>query len=519
MHPSPKTIRYKRVLGYARVSSEQQALGTSLKDQERAIAAGAQSIAGLRVAPENMHTEAASSLREKLEKRIEIRRLIDKVRTGDLIVVDKVDRWSRDPEFTYKTVREIREAGANVYFVGEGIDASTPDGDSQLNFRILFAREEAKRIRQRMVGTRKLLRDRGHYVEGRPPLGYRLPTEDEERHKLVIVDAEVPTVRQIFKLAIAGKGSQATSDAIGVPMQRIRSVLRSARLYLGLVQNSDGEWIRGKHEPLITQATFDRAHLAIASRDYKGKGGGSGRTASWLLRDVVRCAHCDGRMSTRQSGRGSGNGVGYRVDYYVCFRATPNYRAHARCREISRRTPNAWNRRPMALPCEPGRGNVRVHETHAHVEPLIKDRLLELRAELQALASRKRRVPEASEDEGATISAQLVRLSAKRTRLDDLAADGTMSKDSYKKQIAKLETEEIRLNDRARLIARPKPLATPAARLAFLDKVEKLLARWEGSPALTRRQIAARLIKRVAVAKGKAPTVTWYTLDELSADA
>ena len=41
-----------------------------------------------------------------------------------------------------------------------------------LGFRILFAREEHKRIRQCMVGTRQLLRDRGYYVEGLPPFGY-----------------------------------------------------------------------------------------------------------------------------------------------------------------------------------------------------------------------------------------------------------------------------------------------------------------------------------------------------------
>ena len=41
-----------------------------------------------------------------------------------------------------------------------------------LNFRILFAREEHKRIGERMVGTRNKMRARGLYTDSLPPIGY-----------------------------------------------------------------------------------------------------------------------------------------------------------------------------------------------------------------------------------------------------------------------------------------------------------------------------------------------------------
>jgi site-specific DNA recombinase len=151
----------RRVLGYARVSSEEQARGTSLQDQQDAIRTYA---AARKLKVDRFYVEAESAVHEKIERREQIQSLLRDVRKGDLVLCDKLDRWSRDPEFTYRSVRELLAAGASFYAVGDAIDASTPEGDTALGFRILFAREEHKRIKQRMVGTRQLLRDRGYYV-------------------------------------------------------------------------------------------------------------------------------------------------------------------------------------------------------------------------------------------------------------------------------------------------------------------------------------------------------------------
>jgi DNA invertase Pin-like site-specific DNA recombinase len=87
------------------------------------------------------------------------------------------------------------------YAVAERIDPSTSEGDSALSFRILFAREEHKRIKSRMVGTRRILRDQGYYVEGSPPFGYRRQAKKGERSAtktvLAIQPAEAELVRRI----------------------------------------------------------------------------------------------------------------------------------------------------------------------------------------------------------------------------------------------------------------------------------------------------------------------------------
>jgi site-specific DNA recombinase len=182
-------MRPRRVLGYARVSSELQGQGSSLRDQQATIAAYAKAQG---IPAPTFYVESESAIHEKNERRERIRALQSEVRAGDLVVCDKIDRWSRDPEFTYRSIREILSAGASFYAVGDQCDPSTPEGDTMLNFRVLFAKEEHKRIKARMVGTRRTLRDQGYYVEGTPPFGYRrsLPKghKGPEKNVLAIED-------------------------------------------------------------------------------------------------------------------------------------------------------------------------------------------------------------------------------------------------------------------------------------------------------------------------------------------
>lgn len=57
------------------------------------------------------YVEAASSLREKAEHRHQMQRLLAAVRAGDLVLCDKLDRWSRDPEFSYRSAEVLALRG------------------------------------------------------------------------------------------------------------------------------------------------------------------------------------------------------------------------------------------------------------------------------------------------------------------------------------------------------------------------------------------------------------------------
>jgi DNA invertase Pin-like site-specific DNA recombinase len=72
--------------------------------QGRALALKLRRDAGVTAAP-TFYVESESAIHEKNEKREKIRALMSEVRKGDLVLCDKVDRWSRDPEFTYRSIR------------------------------------------------------------------------------------------------------------------------------------------------------------------------------------------------------------------------------------------------------------------------------------------------------------------------------------------------------------------------------------------------------------------------------
>jgi DNA invertase Pin-like site-specific DNA recombinase len=328
----------------------------------------------------------------------------------DLVVVDKLDRWSRDPEFTYASVRKIREVGASFYSVSEQCDPATSEGDTMLNFRVMFAREEHKRIRERMVGTRQALRERGWYVEGLPPFGYRRSTAHAEhrfeRNVLVIEPTEAALVRRAFAMCINGRSISQIAERLELKRDRVSDVLRN-RVYLGEMRTSArGGWTRGKHDAIVDANTFERAREAREARTLGGPrvAGADAETATWILRDVATCLHCGARMGAAYAGP---KGKPGRRHYYRCTtRCTTAY--------------------------------VRVRDVEAACEPMIVRRLSQLRDELargaEPMVARAVDTAEARR-----------KLAGKRARLVELYADGLVTRAQLGAQVAKLDAEVLKL--------------------------------------------------------------------------
>jgi DNA invertase Pin-like site-specific DNA recombinase len=73
-------MKPKRALGYARVSSIAQTLGSSLEDQQAAIRAHA---ARRGIESVTMYVEAESAGHEAVERRLQMQALMREVRAGD----------------------------------------------------------------------------------------------------------------------------------------------------------------------------------------------------------------------------------------------------------------------------------------------------------------------------------------------------------------------------------------------------------------------------------------------------
>jgi DNA invertase Pin-like site-specific DNA recombinase len=466
-----------RVLGYARVSSEEQARGTSLHDQQEAIRAYA---ASKRLKVDRFYVEAESAVHEKIERREQIRKLLRDVKKGDLVLVDKIDRWSRDPEFTYRSVREILAAGANLYAVGDQIDASTSEGDTALGFRILFAREEHKRIKQRLVGTRHLLRERGYYADGQPPFGYRRPPTNKAdrlaKNVLVVVPEEAAIVRRVFDLYVRGRSFTQIAAELDLTLFHTSKILHR-RTYIGEVRTPKGEWIKGHHESIVSVRTFERAQRRIEEARLGGvRVRENVETSTWIARDVARCGLCGARMSAVYGGRKDA-----RRYYYRC--------AH-RCTSQ----------------------HVRVDVVEEAIAALAVARLEELRDHLAEYSG---------EDAAAAPVVALVeerrkRAERKRARYIEAHAAELITLSELRDRLRVVDEELAKLSAQE---TRPEPLASPKVRAAALREISTLRTAWKRARPATRRQILNGLAHTVAISPDAAPIATWRPLEDLLEDA
>jgi site-specific DNA recombinase len=470
-----------RVLGYARVSSEEQSKGTSLQDQQDAIKAYAKTRG---VAVHRFYVEAESAVYERIEKRQQIQQLLKEARSGDLVVCDKLDRWSRDAEFTYGSIRRLLEAGIAFYAVGDRCDPGTRDGDTMLGVRVLVAREEHKRIKERTVGTRRLLRDRGYYIDGLVPLGYvRPPRKEVSRleHNVLQVDPDrAAIVRDMFRRCIRGESVGSILQWLSQThtyrkwdKKLVGKTLRH-RIYLGEVRDTKGTWIKGLHEALIPPDVFARAQVALDSRRLTGSAPrAESRTKTWLLRELGRCGLCGAKLSASYGG-GTYTGPKNYTYYYRCVRG-----------------------------CDESR-YMRVEEFDPLVADMILARLVELKDELA-------RGPEPRKEATVDLAAERLKLQRKRERFIEAFADAGMTKEELRTALARVDEARTKL-DAMDL----KPVATPEAHRAALAKVENIRLAWARASWPIRRLALHELATAVRVEWGETPEVLWKTAEEIA---
>ena len=181
MRTRPNATRPTRVYGYTRVSGREQGdRGTSLDGQRASLVGEAKA----RDWPEpDIRIEVESASEEKIERRTELHRLIADAQPGDVIIVSKLDRWSRDIVFGVQSIRAAIRRGVGFVSVDEAIDAATPHGNEQLGIRLWVAETERLRIRERTVGRRESLREQGLWATGTVPWGYVRGSREERKQR------------------------------------------------------------------------------------------------------------------------------------------------------------------------------------------------------------------------------------------------------------------------------------------------------------------------------------------------
>ena len=142
--------------GYARVSSA---------DQDCAIQVEALQKAGCEI----IRQEKVSG--RDVDNRPELRTLLEFLRSGDELVVVKIDRLARSVRDLANIVHDLKERGVALRVVQQQIDTSTAAGSAFLSMLGVFAEFENEIRRERQLAGIARAKAEGKYVgKGRPPV-------------------------------------------------------------------------------------------------------------------------------------------------------------------------------------------------------------------------------------------------------------------------------------------------------------------------------------------------------------
>lgn len=292
-----------RAVSYERVSSEMQLEGYSLDVQHTANLALIQARGWHHIA--SYRDEGISA---KTTDRPAFQRMLADAHAGrfDIIVVHKLDRFSRSLTDTLLTLRDLERVNVSVVSATEKFDFSTLEGRMMLTMLATFAEwylanlsletTKGKRARAAGGGWNSQLAF-GYTVHYKKDGGDGLPTVDEW---------EAEGVRRAFSLYATGQYSDATiaqqlneggwrpkgrgKRALALWSKDTISDLLKNRFYLGEVRYK-GSWHPGQHEPIIDEELFNAVQRQRALRVRQGASAPR-RSRLYLLAGLARCARC-----------------------------------------------------------------------------------------------------------------------------------------------------------------------------------------------------------------------------------
>ena len=171
------------LIGYARVSTEGQALDAQT---DALTAAGAKRVFADRISGSTRH-------------RPELDRLLDQLRSGDVVVVTKYDRLARSLRDLLEIVETIGRCGAGFRSLAEDIDTTTPAGRLVFHVFASIAQFERERIAERTREGLDAAKKRGR-VGGRPP-ALSSAQRDEVRRMRDVEHRPLAEIARLFKVS------------------------------------------------------------------------------------------------------------------------------------------------------------------------------------------------------------------------------------------------------------------------------------------------------------------------------
>jgi DNA invertase Pin-like site-specific DNA recombinase len=312
-----KDIKNGQVYSYVRWSSTVQELGDSEKRQVQLAQNWCQRN-GRTLNERTFLDKGVSAWHGKNREKGALASLLKIVQPGDCILVENVDRWSREKPL--KALTELQNAverGVEFVFLGSGLTVNKNNFDDPSVlipnfFGSFLAHEEnqkkSERCRSAHRARRKLI-ENGQAVQGRLPCWLRWA---KEQNKPVIVEEKARLVSRIFDLYLRGHAVNrierllSSEPAIG-NFKKARWNCRSLRRLLG--DKSVIGFHKGADTKVFPAIMSEEIYYKVASRlrENTRSYATANPNKNFLFVGLVKCSICGGSYVRHRSTSRSGN--------------------------------------------------------------------------------------------------------------------------------------------------------------------------------------------------------------------
>jgi site-specific DNA recombinase len=252
--------------------------------------------------------------------RPQLQQLLNDAAAGkfDLVLVARIDRWSRNLADLLDTVSFLEKHGVAFHSATEHFDTTSPMGKMILSMLGMFAEFERAMIIDRIIRGNAAKISKGIPLSGR--VGFGLRVTDKGRVEL---DPATPgTVKRIFTEYVnEQKGTKAVGRGLnesGLPgpggrrwsADSVSRVLRN-RSFVGEIWHRE-RWHAGAHDALVDETLFAEAQTILDARAEPSVAARS--RGDFVLSGRITCARCRGAY-VGTSGTSANGSV---LRYYSC---------------------------------------------------------------------------------------------------------------------------------------------------------------------------------------------------------
>lgn len=342
------SVKRRRVVGYARVSTDHEDQATSyaaqvdyytnyIKGRDDWEFAGIYTDEGISATNTRKRTGFKQMVKDALDGKI------------DLIITKSVSRFARNTVDSLTTIRKLKEQNVECYFEKENIWTFDGKGELLLTIMSSLAQEESRSISENVTwGHRKRFQD------GKVSFAYSrvLGLEKGPNGTIVVNKEEAVIVKRIFKMFIEGLtphtiAETLTKEGIKSPggkdrwnSQTVRRMLSNEK-YKGdallqkqftvdylqkKVKKNEGEvpqyYVEGNHEAIIEPTLFDLVQVELERRSRGNTGRYSGVS---IFSTKIKCGDC---------GNWYGSKVWHSNDKYrrTIYRCNHKFKGEVKCK-------------------------------------------------------------------------------------------------------------------------------------------------------------------------------------------